>query len=232
MSSLAVMQPHYLPWAGYFNLMSRADDFVFLDNVKFQKSSWHTRNRIMLNKQEHMLTIATRGSRIQDIRDVEVNDESGWRRKHVKSLRQAYGKASHGKNILDTVTPIIEDTAKTKLQDISISIILAISSQLDIRCNTQRSSDIETTGKRSDRLVDMCRHFEATRYLSPQGAKQYIEDDGRFKEANIEVEYQQFEPGAYDQNGGPDFVGSLSMVDVVANLGWEQAKDYLRSTPD
>jgi hypothetical protein len=83
----AIMQPTYLPWAGYFNLISQSDVFVFLDDAQFQKNSWHNRNRILVNHLPHWITLPVRHAALcQTIRQTELDDSKNWRRKHIKLL--------------------------------------------------------------------------------------------------------------------------------------------------
>ena len=90
-----VMQPTYLPWSGYFNLIAQADVFVFLDDVPFSKGSknaWQNKNRILLQGKEHVLTLPTIRSHLgQSLNEVLVDERSKWRKKHLLTLRQAYG---------------------------------------------------------------------------------------------------------------------------------------------
>ena len=88
---LAVMQPTYIPWAGYFNLIDAADAFVFLDDVQFARGTWQARNRVLSDGKEHMLTVPTKRVTLQQqIKDVEIQDEDNWRRKHLALLTQNY----------------------------------------------------------------------------------------------------------------------------------------------
>ena len=93
---LVVMQPSFLPWAGYFNLMARADDFVFLDDVQLEKQSWQTRNRWLIGGQVHWITVPVRHSHLaQTIAETEVVDTSHWRAKLARGFAQHYGRHRH-----------------------------------------------------------------------------------------------------------------------------------------
>ncbi len=228
--AIAIMQPTYLPWAGYFNLMNRVDRFIFLNNVKFEKSSWQTRNQILVNKQSRYITLPTTGSRLQVINEVLLNDNTPWRSRHIKTLEQAYKKTTYGGDILNCISPVIENNSLVFLQDITMAIIEAIAGQLHIHCTIFRSSDINTKGKRSGRLVELCQYFNDTSYFSPAGARQYIQQDGCLENAGITVEYQHYQPEPYPQKTVQTFVPYLSIVDVVAHIGWTGARQYIRSS--
>jgi hypothetical protein len=225
--TLAIMQPTYLPWAGYFNLISRVQRFVFLDNVKIEKSSWQVRNRILHNGAPHFITVPIQGSREQRIDEVQVSGDM-WRQKHVKMLRQAYAKHAYGAAVVDTVASVILDPAVTRLAELNTRLVATLAEQLELECAFCSASQVETTGTRSLRLIELCRHFGEGDYLSPAGSRDYIDEDRAFEQAGIPVEYQSFTPARYAQRGSDEFVPSLSIVDVVANLGWRKARDYVR----
>ena len=105
----AIMQPTYFPWAGYFNLISRVDAFVFLDDVQFMRQSWHNRNRVLLGGVPHWLTVPVERVSLEcRIDEVEVDDKHRWRDKHVKLLRNVYSKHPHGKDLLSVIEDVTE----------------------------------------------------------------------------------------------------------------------------
>src|SRR4051812_3187824 len=216
----AIMQPTYLPWAGYFNLIHRASRFVFLNDVKFEKSSWQTRNRLLLQGRVHFITAPTSGSRYQLIRDVPLAS-GDFRVKHQRLLEQGYAKHPHGRELLDVVLPVLADVRLEKLQDLNMQLILALCRGLDITSEFSCSSELAPEGERSERLLSILQKLGENDYLSPPGSADYIAEDGVLEAAHVRVEYQHFEPFPYPQRGATSFEPRLSIVDVVANLGFE-----------
>ena len=222
----AIMQPTYLPWAGYFNLIHRADRFVFLNDVKLEKSSWQTRNRILLQGRAHFITAPISGSRNQLIREVQLAS-GDFRVKHQRLLEQAYAKHPHGPALLDVVLPALADAGLVKLQDLNMQLIFALCRALDISSEFSCSSELAPEGERSARLVSILQKFGERDYLSPPGSADYIAEDGLLEAAGIAVEYQHFEPFAYPQRSQTAFEPRLSIVDVVANVGFELGRKYV-----
>ena len=112
----AIMQPTYLPWAGYFNLISQVDTFVFLDDAQFQKNSWHNRNRILLNHSSHWITVPVRRVALnQKIHETKI-DSSAWRTKHQRLLQQTYAKHP----FIDDILEICEALGKAKIDNLAI----------------------------------------------------------------------------------------------------------------
>lgn len=223
------MQPTYLPWSGYFNLINSVDYFVFLNDVQFSKRSWQQRNRISLNGNEQYLTIPVlnKGKRSQLINEVELCADSIFYNKHLTMIKMAYNKCEHGNDVIKLYENSgIEDYSS--LQDINIILIKKICEEIGITTPLLYSSDIPVNGTKSDYLLKICQYLGVTEYLSPVGSKQYIEEEKLFKESDIRVEYQDFTPKEYDQCNSNEFISSLSIIDVIANIGFKETKEYIK----
>ncbi len=229
----AVMQPTYLPWSGYFNLAARSDIFVLLDDVQFEKQSWQSRNRILLNGQSQMLSVPVRRTGLQtQIREVEINYASDWVSAHLRSLEHAYGRAAHGPEMIAVIRPLLE-ARLLLLADLTISIIRAAAAQLGLATRMVRASELEgISGGRSDHVIAICAAVGATHYLSPAGSREYMESDDFEARAGIPVSYQHYEPAPYRQRRTDTFISHLSIVDVAAHLGWAAAGRYVAGSAE
>ncbi len=225
----AIMQPTFFPWAGYFNLISRADAFVFLDNVQLEKQSWQTRNRVLANGRElYIVAPIENRSLLQTIAETRLHDPHRHFAKLAKQLTQAYSRHPHGPEMLERVLPVLLDQPET-LGEFNIHLIQRISGWLGLAPIFQLASGLAAPGSRSERLVAICQALRCRHYLSPSGSLEYLMAD-RFPElSDITLEFQHYHPAPYRQFGtrGP-FVSHLCIVDVVANLGWEQAAVYVK----
>ena len=224
-----IMQPTYLPWAGYFNLISQADYFVFLDDVQFEKSSWQNRNRILLNGRAHWLTVSTkRESLSQKINTITFDETRNWRKKNFLTVQNAYNKHQYGKDVLN-VLEVILDESISYLSDLNIHIIMSFCKKMGLNSNAFRSGELNISGKRTERLLSLCKHFSCDEYLSPVGSADYLQKDGFSEDAFVNLLFQDYRPDVYEQKDVIEFIPYLSIVDVVANIGWERARDYIRS---
>lgn len=224
----AIMQPTFLPWSGYFNLMASVDIFIFLDDAQFQKSSWHNRNRIPVNGEPHWLTVPVMHKCLsQSILETLVSPQNTWREKMVRQLSQVYAKHPFSRE-LGLLSQIILDPVYTSLAELNMALIRLISNKLNISCHILRSSELNIDGVRTQRLLDMLKAVKATQYISPQGAKGYLTEDGFSEQSDISLLYQTFEPVSYPQVKITHFVEKLSILDVVMNLGWHDAKHYVK----
>lgn len=216
--TLGVLQPGYLPWLGFFDLMERTDVFVLYDDVQFDKHGWRNRNRIKTPAGPHWLTVPVFHSKRegQAILDVEIDNDLPWARKHVRSIEQAYARAPH----LERYFPELCETLLgrwTKLIDLDLAVIALLRGWLSLEANVVRSSALGIPGRRNGRLLALCKHFGATRYLTGNAARAYL-DVELFERNGIEVEWQSYVHPAYPQQHG-DFELNLSALDLVLNCG-------------
>ena len=98
---VAIMQPSFIPWLGYFALIKSVDKFVFLDDVQFDKRSWQQRNYIFNNNSPFLLTVPvfSKGKMSQKINETVIDESSKYKNKHLKSIVQAYSKAPFKKQV-------------------------------------------------------------------------------------------------------------------------------------
>jgi len=227
MKVCAIMQPTYLPWAGYFNLIASADIFCFLDDAQLQKNSWHSRNQLLVNHTPHWISVPVlRNSLSQHINDTLIDATQPWQKKHVKLLQQTYGKHPFSDDVL-SICAMIESANPANLAELNISIIRGLLEKLNIQTEILLTSSLGVTGKRTARLLELLKHLQVDCYLSPKGAKDYLEQDAFTDHTDIKLCYQDFNPVPYAQYQHQPFIGNLSIVDVVANIGWKASRQYI-----
>ena len=222
-----IMQPTYLPWVGFFDLVDQADEFVFLDTVQFSKQSWEQRNRIRWAHGSKWLTIPVNQRLGQKIDEVDIVQDREHGRVHAEMIRQAYDKCS---NHYGFYYPMIRDAILKgggfkRLCDCTVDVTRSLGMMLKMEYRFRhpllyrRSSQMKVEGGRSERLVNMCKKLNCTRYLSPVGARAYLlEDKAVFDEAGIEVVLHNYTHPEYEQNGF-SFTPHLSVVDLLLNHG-------------
>lgn len=223
----AVMQPTYFPWAGYFNLIGSVDVFVFLDDAQYERGTWQNRNRVLLNGEPHWLTVPVVRERLGDsINECRTDDKHGWRRKHLALLHQVYSKHPFGPDVLALSERFVGDEMTTRLAALNMQIISEICGKFGIHTRTLRSSELDIGGNKSERLARMCESLECDEYLSPPGALQYLMEDRFCDLTRVKLLINEYQPEVYAQRGSKEFVSHLSIIDVVANLGWDGAANY------
>lgn len=223
--AVAVLQPGYMPWLGFFEQMSRVDVFVMYDDVQFDKNGWRNRNRIKAVDGPHWLSVPVHASIESKIMDVTIDQRQKWAKKHIGSIEQFYKKAPFREQYLPLLKEILSRDWE-KLVDLDMVLIETMKEWLGIRTPLVRSSELAIGGDRNMRLLEICKHYGATRYYSGKAAECYLDGD-LFKGNDIEVVFQDFQHPQYAQLHG-EFVPYLSAIDLLLNCG-PDSKRYLVS---
>ena len=218
MTTLVVLQPSYLPWLGFFDQMQRSDIFVLYDDVAFDKNGWRNRNRIKSADGPVWLTVPvlSKGRGGQRINETAIDNRSPWARKHLKAISQAYARAPFLGNYYRELGDLLGRPWE-RLVDLDVALIELICRWLGLARPLFRSSLLGVTGERSTRLVNLCLHFSADRYLSGNAAKDYL-DTALFERRGIDVDWQDYIHPVYRQQHG-EFIANLSILDLLFNVG-------------
>jgi hypothetical protein len=217
---LAIHQPHYMPWCGYFHKIASADLFVLLDDVQFKKNEWQHRNRIRSSQGAQLISVPNHYLFPQRINEVRINNQEPWQEKHWRTLVAAYGKASCFTLYKEEFQRFYAGSWEL-LAALNIDSVKLLARLLGIQTPMELSSPHQFQGSSTERLVNICRHFGADIYLSGVGGKEYM-DLGLFEKAGIRVEFQEFVNPVYVQHwsrSAEDFIPALSVIDALFNCG-------------
>ena len=233
--SCAIMQPTYLPWLGYFDLIANVDDFLFLDDVKFNKSSFHHQNKILGKNGSILLSVPThanKGRMESMIDDVTIDNNKRWQIKHLKSIEQSYSRAEFYGEIFHNIEKILLSDIET-LSELNIRLIKLFASVLSLEVKFHISSQLENLSKdRILRLIDFCKMQNCNYYFSPSGSLGYldtIENKALFRDADIKVFFQDFRIIPYQQKK-EEFVPNLSILDALMHCGPDGTKEILKQS--
>ena len=226
MPSCAIMQPTYLPWSGYFGLIAAVDVFVLLDDVQYERKSWQCKNRILVDGAPRTIEVPVQKQPLTElIQNIRINHSKPWVANHSGLLEAAYGTHQHHQ-VMDTVLPIL--TAPVEgLSDLNEQLIRSLCLVLGIETPILLASELGCGGRRSEHVAEICHAVGADRYLSPLGARDYLEADGFAVNSGLRLDFQEFNAKPYQQRGAIEFVSHLSIVDVVANCGPDFARRYV-----
>jgi hypothetical protein len=227
---VAIHQPNFLPWLGWFDKLARADILILLDTVPHQHTGSNYTNRVKILAQGEPRWITVPVARGRDERSridrLRVADNGVWRRKLRATVEQSYAKApffADAMTIVDTVLAAETD----RLCELNLIALGAIAAALGLRCERMlRASTLAAVGAAvgtgTDRLVALVRAVGGDAYLTGHGADGYQEDE-KFAAAGIAVEYQRYAAPPYRQLRSGAFVPGLSAIDALMNLGGEAA---------
>ena len=219
MKTIAIMQPTFLPWIGYFAMIEIVDTFVFLDSVQFAKRSWQQRNRIKTPKGEHMLTVPVMSKGLSDqlIKDVCINRDEKFDHKFLNTITANYAKSPYYKEYFPEIKSIVERNTNNLCQ-LNIELITWLMRCLGITTKVLSSSELALDGKKADLLSEICVSLGATNYLSAPGSKAYIDESDAFVSRGIQVSYHHYEHPVYPQLWG-EFIPYLCTLDLLFNCG-------------
>jgi hypothetical protein len=216
---VAIHQPNYLPWLGYFYKIAHCDVFVFLDNVQYEKNGFTNRNKIKTSQGPMWLTVGvlTKGSPHQTVREVRIDNNVAWGEKHWKSMSQNYSKA-----------PCFEEYAERfrsryhgsweNLADLNEAFVRDICQMLGVASvEFRRASLLDVSGAGSELLAAICRQVGADTYLSGFSGEGYMEKEP-FERSAVRIRCYDFAHPDYHQLWG-EFVPNLSVVDLLFNEG-------------
>ncbi len=211
-------QPAYLPWLGYVEKISRADVFVFLDTVQFEKNSFINRNKIKTAQGSRWLTIPVKmkGHINATLYDMLVDETQAWRDKHLKSIEMNYRKTPHFEECFPKLVALYS-IPESNLAELCWHQLQFWLAEFDIKTSVVRSSTLPITSKKSELVLDLCKHFGADHYMSGVLGKDYL-DESAFSAAGIQIEYQNFQHPIYPQLWG-DFEPYMCIIDYWMNCG-------------
>ena len=216
---VAIHQPHYLPWLGYFAKWAAADLFILLDVVQYEKHGWQNRNRIKTQDGARWLTVPVHARLGMPIGEITIDDGRAWRARHLHAIEQAYARAPCLAAYRDDLAAFYA-RRWTRLAPLATASATWLAGALGITTPVRLASELgPTSGDPTGRLVALCRSAGADTYLAGADGARYM-DLTQFASAGIGVLAQRYEHPVYPQIHG-EFVPFLSALDILLATGDE-----------
>lgn len=229
MKKVAIMQPYFLPYIGYWQLISAVDTFVAYDNIEFTKKGWFNRNRILETDHDRLFTLPIKkGSDYLPVNQRFLSDDSDKEiARTLRIIQQNYKKASYYENAYPVVEKCFLYPNKNLFEYIFNSIKV-MCGYLDIGTNIVVSSEvpIDHSLKAEKKVMAICKAQAATTYINAIGGRE-LYDKEEFKANGIDLEFIQPRKVAYEQFIEP-FVPWLSIIDIIMFNDTENAKQMLK----
>lgn len=231
MRVVAIHQPNFFPWLGYFDKVRRSDVFILLDDVQYQKTggTWSNRVKVLLNGEGRWLTAPVdrsfHGTRA--IYEMAFSSKEDWRGKVLRTLVAAYRSAPCFDTVFAAIEPLVQNP-EDNVAEYNIHAIKTLADAIGLTVNSVvRSSDFPVDSLATQRLIDLTKRVGGQRYLCGGGATGYQQDEA-FEKSSIQLVYQGFSHPHYPQFGHKDFVAGLSIVDALMNVGFEGVRRLMR----
>ena len=229
MKKVAISQSNYIPWIGYFDLISKVDEFILFDSAQFTRRDWRNRNKIYTSRGLEWITVpvVTKGKFTQSIYDTSISDP-GWGKKHWLKLYETYRTSKYYSNMSKYFEEFYLGNDEKFLTEINYTLIKIVCSILEIDTKITLCREYQTTeGCATSRLLKLCKSAGADTYLSGPAAMNYFDMDIA-KQENIQVEWMHYPKyKEYGQLHSP-FDIRVSILDLIFNVG-KDANSYLRN---
>ncbi len=228
MKRVGIHQVNYFPWIGYFNKMAKSDVFVYLDDVQLADRGLSQRTQLINSSgKETYLTVSVEkhGHRDVGFRDVRLNENADWREKQLNFARGNYSKHPFYTEVMDFVTDVLSHD-DSYLIDVNMRSVECVKEILGIKTETVRQSTLgyDKQAKKGDLMLALTECCGGDVYLSGNGAKKYM-NVGDFEKEGVKVQYLTFTPFEYPQYRCPVFVPGLSILDLLFNVGMDEARN-------
>ena len=225
---VGIMQPYFLPYIGYFQLISAVDKFVVYDNIKYTKKGWINRNRMLLNGKDSMFSLSLKkDSDFLNIVDRELSVEFD-RGKLLNQFKGAYGRAPYFSECLTLLDRVLgfegNNLFRFILHSLSETCVhLNISTELVISSTVE----IDNYLRGQDKVIALCTSLRARTYVNPIGGTELYSSDF-FNESGVDLKFIKTKPLEYNQFGKP-FVPLLSIIDLLMFNPLEKVMEIVRN---
>lgn len=220
MKHVGIIQPNYIPWRGYFDFINNVDVFIFHDDIQYTKQDWRNRNKILCRNGESIwLSVPVKAKKDSLIMDVEIDYSVNWIRKHLAVLEQNYGKTPFFGEYFDPFRQVLQ--SKTPLlADLDIALSRLICDWLGIETELLKASDLNCTGVKDHKLIEMMQKVGGTHYLSGPAARAYIQPI-LWEDAGLQMSYFDYPQYAPYQQISETFNPAVSILDLLFMTGPE-----------
>ncbi len=227
---VAIHQPNFFPWLGFFDKIQRSDVFVFLDHVQLPKTggTWSNRVKVLVNGQAKWATAPIDRSfhGLRAINETRFQNGAPWRRSFVDLLARNYGKAPFYAETMEAVLPLVMNP-ENNVARYNADAVLGIAGALGIACDRFRwSSQLNIEGHSNEMLISLTGRVGGSAYLCGGGASTY-QNDALFRESGFRLIYQNFVCSPYQQIHATSFVSGLSIIDALMNMGVQGVSSLL-----
>jgi WbqC-like protein family len=215
MKSIAIMQPYFFPYIGYFQLIHAVDRFVIYDDVNYIMRGWINRNRILINGiPNYIIVPLQQASQNKRISDISIEASPAWRNKIIRSIENTYRKAPY----FTEVFAIVDNLIRYETDNLSdylayqlrmLSTFMGIKTEFVVTSRCYENSELTSQA----RILDICKHETVATYINPEGGQELYSKE-QFKSGNINLKFLKATLPEYRQFSN-EFVPGLSIIDVM-----------------
>lgn len=220
---IAIMQPYFFPYAGYFQLIQAVDKFIIYDDVSYIKGGWVNRNNFLVNRAKSLVTVPLQNgnSGVPICEVLLAGKREYWGRKILKTIQQSYAKAPYFEPIFQLFEDVMCDPSN-HISELNVKAIKMVCRYIGIETDILDTSRAYGNNHlaSSDRVIDICKIEKADCYINAEGGRSLYSSE-EFLEAKLELRFLKPRLPNYKQVGG-DFVSGLSIIDVLMYMSKEE----------
>ena len=225
---VAIVQPYFLPYLAYFQLLNIVDQFIIYDDVNFMKKKWINRNNILINGEPKFFTIPLKKvSQNKYIKDIEIVDDLDWKSKFLRKVELAYKKAPHYQKSFDLLEKIINQK-HSHISELAFSSLKELCNHLNIQTKIKPSATVYNNSqlKGQDRIIDICKKEGASHYINPIGGTSLYSKES-FSRSQIQLNFLKPDFISYRQFKNK-FIPNLSILDTIMFNDLESIHNFLK----
>jgi hypothetical protein len=230
---VAIHQPNFFPWLGYFDKIARADVFCLLDHVQFPKKggTYVNRVQVLVQGEAAYLTVPVERnySGVLPINEMKIREQEAWREKMVRTLQANYARAPFFAETMELIEPLLRNPTD-QLGEYNEEALRGVCAALGLTTRLVRSSALKVSGQATEMLIQITRVLGSDVYLCGGGAAGY-QEDAQYAASGVRLEYQCFQHPRYEQRTAPEFVAGLSIIDPLMWLGAVGTRALLATLP-
>lgn len=217
---VSIHQPDYIPWLGLYYKIVHSDVFVYLDDAQYSNEADHNVNKIKTPQGELRLKVPVEQHLGDLILNVRTKDELKWKEKNLKTIKMNYSKAPYFDEIFPGFEKVIMNH-QGSIADLNIAINKYICEGFGIKTKIMRSSEMDITSVREERVIDITLKAGGDEYLSGNGARAYQTEE-HFTERGLKLTYLDYKPIEYKQIWPKvGFLPYMSAIDYIFNCGFD-----------
>jgi len=226
---LSAHQLNFLPYPGLLAKINYSDQFIYLTKIQFEKKSWQSRNQIIgSNNNALLLSVPIKNrDKIQNIEDVQINNDTNWGKKHLKSITINYKKSPYYKKYLSFFEQLYSIKWK-KIEDLNIHILKYLIKELNIQTKIFSDKQFNFKKKKTEFLIEMCQKTNSTTYISNKGSQSYV-DISYFKKNKINHFFIDYKDYLYNQKQ-VSFISKLTIFDMLFFCGNKITEEIIKNT--
>lgn len=207
-----------MPYLGILHKIAQADIFIIVDHVQYARKTFQNRTYIKVGGKPLLLTIPvlSKGKYEAPINEIEIDNRSPWKKKHLKSIHLGYSKAPFFAPYIERIEAIYQ-REHTVLSEFTSELLVFFLKEFELVKDIRYSSSMQITGKKTELLIDLVRAVGGDVYVSGPGARNYF-DEALYAESGFGHRFDAFQHPQYPQQGN-EFLEGMACLDLLFNCG-------------